>query len=60
MNKSRFSEEYITFALKQAWLGTSMHDVCRKLGISDGTVILPFLTEVLSRIRLCVEYVALA
>jgi putative transposase len=35
MKKSRFAEEQIVFALKQAELGTSVPDVCRKLGISD-------------------------
>lgn len=34
MKKSRFTEEQIVFALKQAELGTSVPDVCRKLGIS--------------------------
>ncbi|VUS49376.1 hypothetical protein SB6407_01970 [Klebsiella pasteurii] len=33
MKKSRFTEEQIVFALKQAELGTSVPDVCRKLGI---------------------------
>lgn len=37
MKKSRFTEEPIVFALKQAELGTSVPDVCRKLGISDAT-----------------------
>jgi putative transposase len=35
--KSRFTEEQIVFALKKAELGTSVPDVCRKLGISDAT-----------------------
>lgn len=34
MKKSRFTEEQIVFALKQAELGASVPDVCRKLGIS--------------------------
>ncbi|QPW27559.1 transposase [Edwardsiella ictaluri] len=34
MKKSRSNEEQIVFALKQAELGTSVPDVCRKLGIS--------------------------
>jgi len=38
MKKSRFTEEQIVFALKQAELGTSVPDVCRKLGISDATL----------------------
>lgn len=33
MKKSRFTEEQIVFAHKQAELGTSVPDVCRKLGI---------------------------
>ena len=37
MKKSRFTEEQIAFALKQAELGTEVEEVCRKLGISDAT-----------------------
>ncbi|HBC8114612.1 TPA: IS3 family transposase [Raoultella planticola] len=37
MKKSRFTEEQIVFALKQAELGTSVLEVCHKLGISDAT-----------------------
>lgn len=37
MKKSRFTEEQIDFALKQAELGTPVPEVCRKLGISDAT-----------------------
>lgn len=37
MKKSRFTEEQIVFALKQAELDTSVPDVCRRLGISDAT-----------------------
>ncbi|CAI0885581.1 Transposase [Serratia fonticola] len=37
MKKSRFTEEQIVFALKQADLGTPVPEVCRKLGISDAT-----------------------
>ena len=35
MKKSRFTEEQIVFALKQAELGT---EVCGKLGIADATL----------------------
>ncbi len=37
MKKSLFTEEQIVFALKQAELGTSVPNVCRKLGVSDDT-----------------------
>ncbi|WP_346427233.1 transposase [Klebsiella sp. F-Nf9] len=37
MKKSRFTEEQIAYALKPAELGTSVPEVCRKLGISDAT-----------------------
>ena len=37
MRKSKFTEEQIAFALKQAELGTSVEEVCRKMGISDAT-----------------------
>lgn len=37
MKKSRFTEEQIVFALRLAELGTSVPEVCRKLGISDAT-----------------------
>lgn len=35
MNKSRYTEEQIAFALKQAELGTPAEDICRKLGIAE-------------------------
>jgi putative transposase len=37
IKKSRFTEEQIAFALKQAELGTALPEVCRKLGISDAS-----------------------
>ena len=37
MKRSKFTEEQIAFALKQAELGTSVEEVCRKMGISDAT-----------------------
>ncbi|KTS72638.1 transposase [Pantoea stewartii] len=37
MKKSGFIEEQIVFALRQAELGTSVLEVCRKLGVSDAT-----------------------
>lgn len=35
VKKSKFAEEQIAFALKQAELGTRVEDVCRKMGISE-------------------------
>ena len=35
MKKSRYTEQQIAFALKQAELGTPVEEVCRKMGISD-------------------------
>jgi putative transposase len=37
MKKSKYTEEQITFALKQAELGTSEKEICRKMGISEAT-----------------------
>lgn len=37
MKKSRFTEEQIVFALKQAELGTPVPEVCRRLSISNAT-----------------------
>jgi len=37
MKKSRFSEEQITYALRQADGGTPVVDVCRQLGVSEAT-----------------------
>lgn len=38
MNKSKFTEEQIAFALKQAESGTRVEEVCRKMGISQATL----------------------
>lgn len=35
MRKSKFSEEQIAFALRQSETGTSVSEVCRKMGISE-------------------------
>ena len=37
MRKSKFTDEQFAFALKQAELGISVEEVCRKMGISDAT-----------------------
>ena len=37
MKKSRFTEQQIAFALKQAESGVPVEEVCRKLGISQQT-----------------------
>jgi putative transposase len=37
MKKSKFSEEQIAFALRQADGGTPVGDVCRQLGVSEVT-----------------------
>ena len=37
MKKSKFTEEQIAFALKQAESGTSIDEICRKMGISQAT-----------------------
>lgn len=37
MKKSRFSEEQIAYALRQAEQGTAPADVCRQLGVSEAT-----------------------
>jgi putative transposase len=37
MKKSKFTEEQISWALKQADMGTPVDEVCRKLGIAKAT-----------------------
>ena len=37
MKKSKFTEEQIAFALKQAESGTRVEEVCRKMGIAQAT-----------------------
>jgi len=37
VKRSKFTEQQIAFALKQADMGTPIPEVCRKLGISDAT-----------------------
>ncbi|KGD56426.1 transposase family protein [Burkholderia pseudomallei] len=37
MRTSKFTEEQIAYALKQAELGTPVAEVCRKMGSSDRT-----------------------
>jgi putative transposase len=37
MKKSRFTEEQITYALRQAESGTPVADICRQLGVSEAS-----------------------
>lgn len=37
MKRSKFSEEQIAYALRQAESGTPAADICRQLGISEAT-----------------------
>jgi putative transposase len=37
MKKSKFTEEQIAFALRQAEGGTPVPDVCRQMGVSEAT-----------------------
>lgn len=37
MKKSRFTEEQIAYALRQAESGTAVADICRQLGVSEAT-----------------------
>jgi len=37
MKKSRFTEEQVAYALRQADAGTPVSDVCRQIGIAEAT-----------------------
>jgi len=37
MRKSRFTEQQIAFALRQAESGTKVSEVCRKIGVTEPT-----------------------
>ena len=37
MKKSRFTEEQVAYALRQADSGTPVADVCRQMGIAEAT-----------------------
>ena len=37
MKRSKFSEEQIVYAIRQAGAGTPVVDLCRQLGVSDAT-----------------------
>ncbi len=37
MKRSRYTQEQIAFALRQAESGTSVGEVCRKMGVSENT-----------------------
>ncbi len=37
MKKSRFAEEQVAYALRQAEAGTPVADVCRQMGIAEAT-----------------------
>lgn len=37
MKRSKFSEEQIVYAIRQADSGTPVGDLCRQLGVSDAT-----------------------
>jgi putative transposase len=37
MKKSKFTEQQIAFALRQAETGTRIAEICRKMGISQNT-----------------------
>lgn len=37
MKKTKFTEQQIVFALKQAEAGTRVDEICRKMGVSEAT-----------------------
>ncbi len=37
MKRSRFSEDQVAMALRQAEAGTPIGEICRKLGVSEQT-----------------------
>ncbi len=37
MKRSKFSEEQITYALRQHEAGTPVQDICRQLGVAEAT-----------------------
>ena len=37
MKRSRYSDEQIAYALRQAESGTAVADICRQLGVSEAT-----------------------
>ena len=38
MKKSRFTEKKIAYAVKQAELGTTVGEICRKMGVGEATL----------------------
>jgi putative transposase len=37
MKRSKFTEEQVTYVLRQAEAGTAVEDICRSMGISQAT-----------------------
>lgn len=37
MKRSKFTDEQITYALRQHEAGTSVQDICRQLGVAEAT-----------------------